>query len=158
MRNPYTLFKKKTGIGLVWYVRFWNEKAQKYTETRSTGVIAEGKKERKREAELKANEILSEIRFETDAADCLFLSYLENFWKHDSAYMKEQANLRKKPLSTYYVHQNAENVKHHIKPYSKFDKVTLRELTAGLVKDWMTWAADNNRSARTINYALSTYA
>ena len=74
MRCPFTLFKKKTGIGLVWYVRFWNEKAQKYSETRSTGIIAEGKKERKREAELKANEMLSEIRFETDAADCLFLN------------------------------------------------------------------------------------
>jgi len=39
---------------------------------KKTGIIAEGKKERKREAELKANEMLSEIRFETDAADCLF--------------------------------------------------------------------------------------
>ena len=156
MRCPFTLFKKKTGIGLIWYVRFWNEKVQKYAETRSTGIIAEGKKERRREAELKAQEILSTIRFEMEAADCPFLSYLEDFWKPDSPYVKEQANLRKKPLSTYYVHQNFTNVRLHIKPFSKFNKITLRELTAGLIKDWMSWADDNERSARTINYALST--
>jgi hypothetical protein len=135
MRNPYTLFKKKTGIGLVWYARFWNEKSQKYSETRSTGIIVEGKKERKREAELKANEMLKEIRFGKDTADQSLLSYLENFWKPDSSYVKECANIKKKPLSTYYVQQNAKNVEIHIKPFSKFKKVTLRELTAGMIKD-----------------------
>jgi len=30
-RNPYTLFKKQTAKGLVWYARFWDEKAQKYS-------------------------------------------------------------------------------------------------------------------------------
>jgi hypothetical protein len=38
MRYPFTLFKKKTGNGLVWYARFWNDKAGKYTETRSSGI------------------------------------------------------------------------------------------------------------------------
>jgi len=110
MRCPFTLFKSKTGIGLIWYARYWNEKAQKYTVARSTGIIAEGKKERRREAELRAKEMLSEIRFETDAADCLFISYLENFWKPDSLYVKEQTTLKKKPLSAYYVQQNEVNV------------------------------------------------
>ena len=106
MRCPFTLFKKKTGI------------------------IAEGKKERKREAELKANKLLSEIRFETNAADRLFLSYLEDFWKPDSPYVKECAVLKKKPLSAYYIHQNDVNVKLHVIPFSKFKKITLRDLTA----------------------------
>ena len=77
MHNPYTIFKKKTGIGLIWYVRFWNEKAQKYTVTRSTEIIAEGKKERRREAELKAKEMFPVICFEAEAADCLFSPGLE---------------------------------------------------------------------------------
>jgi hypothetical protein len=155
-RNPYTLFKSKTGIGLIWYARFWNEKAKKYTLTRSTGIIAEGKKERKREAELKAKEMLSGIRFETDAADCLFISYLEDFWKPDSPYVKECSLIKKKPLSAYYVHQNAVNVKLHIKPFHRFKKTTLRELNSGIIKDWMTWAVDNELSGRTINSVLST--
>jgi integrase len=156
MRCPFYLQKKKTGKGLIWYVRFWNEKEKKYTLTRSTGILAEGKKERKREAELKAKEILSKIRFETDAADRPLLSYLEDFWKPDSPYVKEQANLRKKPLSAYYVHQNAVNVRLHIKPFVKFKEITLRELTAGFIKDWMSWMADNSHSGRTINSVLST--
>jgi len=52
--------------------------------------------------------------------------------------------------------QNEGNVRIHIKPFSKFKKITLREFTAGLIKDWMTWAADNDVSARTINSVLST--
>ena len=156
MRCPFTLFRKDTGIGLIWYVRFWNEKAQKYSTTRSTGVVAEGKKERRREAELRAQEMLSEIRFEMEAADRPLLSYLEDFWKPDSPYVKEQANLRKKPLSAYYVKQNSDYVKNHIKPFLKFKKITLRDLTAGDIKDWMAWMADNSHSGRTINSALST--
>jgi len=156
MRCPFSLYKKQTGSGLTWYVRFWNEKAQKYTLTRSTEIIVEGKKERKREAELKAQKILSDIRFEKEAADRLFIEYLEDFWKTDSPYVKECAVLKKKPLSGYYVHQNAINVELHVKPFSKFKKITLRELTAGIIKDWMAWSSDKNTSARTINSVLST--
>ena len=156
MRCSFYLFKKKTGIGLVWYARFLNERVQKYTVTRSTGIIVEGKKERRREAELKASEILSEIRFETNAADRPFIEYLEDFWKPDSPYVKECAVLKKKPLSAYYIHQNSVNVELHVKSFSRLNKITLRNLTAGFIKDWMTWAADNNLSARTINSVLST--
>ena len=110
MRCPFTLFKKKAGNGLTWYARFWDEKARKYALARSTGIIAEGKKERKREAELKAKEMLAGIRFEMEAADRPLIPYLEDFWKPDSPYVKECAALKKKPLSAYYVRQNAVNV------------------------------------------------
>jgi len=51
MRSSFSLFKKKTGNGLMWYVRFWNEKANDYTIFRSTGILVEGKRERRKEAE-----------------------------------------------------------------------------------------------------------
>jgi len=156
MRNPYTLIRKQTKKGLVWYARFWNEKSQKYSATRSTGIIAEGKKERKREAEMKAREMLSEIRFEADAGDRNFITYLENFWKPDSPYVKECANLKKKPLSVYYVQSNGDNIRLHIKPFTDFKQITLRELTSGLIKDWMTWAVDNELSGRYINNCLNS--
>ena len=150
------MFKKKSEKGLVWYARFWNEKTKKYSETRSTGIIAEGKKERKQEAELKAQSMLSEIRFETEAVDRPFIPYLEDFWTPDSPYVKECTALKKKPLAAYYVHQNVVNVRLHIKPFAGFNKITLRELTAGMIRDWMAWAVDNKLSARTINSVLST--
>jgi site-specific recombinase XerD len=70
--------------------------------------------------------------------------------------VKEQVTIRKTPLSVYYVKQNAVNIRHHIKPYPRFTNLTLRELTAGMVKDWMAWIADKGTSGRTINLALST--
>jgi integrase len=100
--------------------------------------------------------MLSDIRFEMQAADRPLLSYLEDFWKSDSPYVKECANIKKKPLSGYYVHQNAVNVSLHVKPCPRLNKITLRELTAGHIKDWMTWAVDHNLSGRTINSVLST--
>jgi hypothetical protein len=135
MRCPYSLFKKKTGNGLIWYVHFWNEKARDYTIFRSTGVLAEDKRERRSEAETKAREMLKEIRFEMESADHLLISYLEEFWKTDSPYVKEYANIKKKPLSAYYVHQNAVNVRIHIKPSPLLNKITLRNLTAGHIRD-----------------------
>jgi len=156
MRHPFTLFKKKSNKGLIWYARFWDEKTQKYALARSTEIFVEGKKERRREAELKAQEMLSEVRFETDAGDSQFLLYLENFWKPNSPYVKEQATLRKNPLSVYYVKQNAVNIRLHIQDFPKFKKLTMRELTAGIIKDWMAWAADKGVSSRTINLSLST--
>jgi len=156
MRNPYSLYKKQTRQGLVWYVRFWNDRAGQYAGGRSTEILAEGKKERRREAERKAQELLSKIRFETEVADCPFVSYLEGFWKPNSPYVKECASLRKKPLSAYYVRQNEVNVKLHVKPCSKLNRITLRELTAGLIRDWMSWAVDNGLSSRTINSVLSS--
>ena len=51
MRCPFSLYEKQTKKGLVWYARFWNEKARKYTLTRSTEIYVEGKKKRRSEAE-----------------------------------------------------------------------------------------------------------
>jgi len=55
--------------------------------TRSTGILAAGKKERRREAEEKAREMLSSVRFETESRDTPFVKYLENFWKQGSPYV-----------------------------------------------------------------------
>ena len=156
MRSPYTLFKKKAGNGDIWYARYWNPKVKKYTLARSTGIYAEGKKERKREADLKAQEMLPEIRLDMEAVDRPLIPYLEGFWKPDSPYVKECANLKKKPLSAYYVRNNALNIRLHIKPFSGLNKITLRELTAGIIRDWMTWAVDKEMSGRTVNAVLNT--
>jgi len=103
---PLTLFKKQTGKGAIWYARFWDEMSGKYALKRSTGILAEGKKERRREAERKAWKMLSGISFGQKRSDQL----LASFWKPDSPYAKECTLIRKRPLSAYYVLQNAANV------------------------------------------------
>jgi hypothetical protein len=42
----------------VWYARFWDEAAKRYSITRSTGIPAKGKKQRLYEAEQAAREML----------------------------------------------------------------------------------------------------
>ena len=69
---PIHFVQEKIKKGPIWYARFWNEKAKKYTLARSTGIYVEGKKERRKEADLKANEMLSEIRLEMETADSPF--------------------------------------------------------------------------------------
>jgi len=51
MRYPYTLFKVKSRHGTMWHVRFWDEERRRYAHSRTTGVLAEGRKANRREAE-----------------------------------------------------------------------------------------------------------
>jgi len=57
MRYPFTLVKIKSKFGTMWHARFWDESLQKYAHSRSTGILAEGKKERRREAEEAAKQL-----------------------------------------------------------------------------------------------------
>jgi integrase/recombinase XerD len=61
MRRPFSLYKEKTKSGTIWYARFWDETAQKYNRSRSTGVLVEGKKERRYEAEEAARKISEKL-------------------------------------------------------------------------------------------------
>lgn len=61
MRRPFTLYKENTKSGIVWYARFWDETARKYKHSRSTGVLVEGKKERRYEAEEAARKLYAEL-------------------------------------------------------------------------------------------------
>jgi len=110
MHCPFTLFKKQTKKGPVWYARFWDERASKYAHKRSTRVIAEGKKERRYEAERAARKMLPGIKFERVEKKTL-IQYLKDFWAPDSAYAKEAALVKKRPLSAYYIQMNHEDVR-----------------------------------------------
>jgi len=162
MRCPFTLFRKQTKKGAVWYVRFWDERTGTYALKRSTGILAEGKKERRREAERKALEMLSEIRLEQTPPDLFLSAYVAGFWTTDSPYAKECALVRKRPLSAYYVQQNALNALRYVKTFPGFKGLRLRELTSGLIRDWMAWmterkgAAGRMLSGRRINAVVQT--
>jgi hypothetical protein len=156
MRSPFTLYKEKTKTGLVWYARFWDETSRKYALSRSLGVPVEGKRERRREAEEAARSMLPGISLIPEAPDMPFAKYVADFWLPDSPYVRECATVKKKPLSAFYLRVNTANVKLHIEPFSGFQGITLRKLTAGNIRDWQTWAAAQGSSGRTINSVLST--
>jgi hypothetical protein len=138
----------------VWYAHFWDPAAKRYAVTRSTGVFVEGKKQRRYEAEQAARKMLPGIRFKPAAPEEPFIQYVAGFWLPDSPYVQECALVKKKPLAADYVNMNHENVRRHMEPFPGFQGVTLRGLTPGIIRDWMTWAASNGRSGRSINTAL----
>jgi len=90
------------------------------------------------------------------------VEYLTDFWRYDSTYARECAIIRKRPLSAYYVQQNAVNVQRYVKTFPGFVGVRLRELTSGLIRDWMAWMAERKGAAgrmlsgRRINAVVQT--
>jgi integrase len=81
----------------------------------------------------------------------LLLSYLRDFWKPDSPYAQRKAKVEGETLSSEYIHNNARDIERHIAPYPPFEGLTLGDLTAGMIDDWMLWAADRGLSGRRIN-------
>ena len=153
-RKPFTLYKKETQTGPVWYVRFWDETTRRYAVTRSTGIPVEGKKQRRYEAEQAAREMLPNIQFTPMAPEKSFIQYISDFWLPDSVYVTERALVKKQPLSADYITMNHENVRRHMEPFLGFQNITLRGLAAGVIRDWMTWAASNGRTGRSVNTTL----
>jgi hypothetical protein len=150
--ESFSLFKKQTPTGRVWYVKFWNAAAGKYAGHKSLGIAVEGKRERRRESEEAARIILPDIKFSNNTPE-KYLDYVENFWTPDSPYCRA-SHLKKMPLSLSYIKNNHVEVGRHMRPFSGFEGITLQNLTAGLLCDWQLWASDSGMSERKINIVL----
>jgi integrase len=170
MRRPFTLYKENTKSGTFWYARFWDEESQKYKHSRSTGVLVEGKKERRFEAEEAARKLIPEVeaaKAATNAkttqgtnavqtntktiADTTLIEYLESFWKPDSQYANYKKFVEKKPLSLQYIENNHEDIRRHVAPYSGFSGVTVGTLTKPLLREWLIWLASRKAQYRKID-------
>jgi integrase len=151
--ESYSLFRKQTPAGKVWYAKFWDGVSRRYGSVKSTGIPVEGKRERRREAEEAARTMLLEIKL-NHTYDILFLDYVENFWTPESPYCREASCLKKKPLALSYIAMNREAVHLHMRPFPGFAGITLCSLTAGLVRDWQLWGNDRGMSERKINIVL----
>jgi hypothetical protein len=154
-RKPFTLYKKETKTGLVWYARFWDENSRRYAVTRSTGIPVDRKRLRRYDAEQAAREMLPQIRF-TPPVEMPFVQYLQDFWMPGSPYVREAAMIKKRPLSAAYIHMNHEDVRRHIAPFQPFQNITLQKLAPALIRDWMLWATEKGMSGRKINAVLQT--
>ena len=163
MRRPFTLYKEVTKSGTLWYARFWDETVQKYKHSRSTGVLVEGKKERRYEAEEAAKKIYDELivtksqsntaastiglnsstpqQTNTAIANMPLTRYLENFWTPNSEYAQYKRDVKKKPMTLSYIEMNHEDVRRHVQPFEGFDGVTVGTLNKAILKKWMIWLA-----------------
>jgi integrase len=155
-RKPFTLYKKETKSGTVWYVRFWDEAVQRYTVTRSTGVPVEGKKQRRYEAEQAARDMLPGIQFTPAVTEKSFIQYIADFWLPDSPYVRECTLVKKKPLAAAYIDLHHEDVRRHIAPFQLFQGISLRQLTPGLILDWMRWMAEKGVKGGRINKVMQS--
>ena len=153
-RKPFTLYKKETQSGLVWYARFWDETTRRYAVTRSTGVHAEGKRQRRYEAEQAARDMLPGIRFMPKVLEKSFIQYVADFWLPDSPYVQECALVKKKPLAAAYINLHHEDVRRHIEPFPAFQGLGLRQITPGLIRDWMRWMAERGVKGGRINKVM----
>jgi integrase len=100
--------------------------------------------------------MLQTIRFTPEVPDKLFVQYVAGFWTPDSPYIRECAQIKKRPLSAAYIKLHHEDVKRHIEPFPGFRGLTLRSLTSGRIRDWMNWAAEKGMSGRRINTVLQS--
>jgi len=151
----------------MWHARFWDETLQKYAISRSTGVLVEGKKEHRREAEEAARKIYDELaepkpkptatQSETPAAQTQveqpaspkkntvantpLIDYLSNFWTPNSEYAQFKSGVQKHPLTPYYIEMNHEDVRRHVEPFPGFSGVTVGSLNKAILKKWLIWLA-----------------
>ncbi|MDR2210328.1 MAG: hypothetical protein LBO65_02520 [Spirochaetaceae bacterium] len=100
--------------------------------------------------------MLKTIRFRQDAPDRLFVRYIAEFWTPDSPYVRECSQVKKKPLSAGYIKLHHDDVERHIEPFPGFRGVSLQSLTAGVIRDWMTWAVGRGLSGRRVNMVLQS--
>lgn len=88
--NPYSLFKKPSSdcSASTWYARFWDAENKRYFATRSTGILEEGKRERRAEAERIARNMVETVKADAEAKkkppELNLLTYLEACWQPDS--------------------------------------------------------------------------
>jgi len=167
MRCPFTLYKENTKSGKFWYARFWDEEAQKYKHSRSTGVMVEGKKERRYEAEEAARKLIPEVEASKEAkaakatqgtpatqikeksvADTPLLEYLESFWMPDSQYTNYKWNVEKEPLSLEYIQNSHEDIRRHVASYPDFTGITVGTLTKPMLREWLIWLASRKAQYR----------
>ena len=165
MRRPFTLYKEKTMSGTIWYARFWDETAQKYNRSRSTGVLVEGKKERRYDAEEAARKIGEGLaaslcqqketapatspnpttpqqpHTSTAVASMPLIQYLEQFWTSTSEYANFKRDVQKNPLTPYYIAMNHDDVRRHVQPFPGFEGVTVGNLNKAILKKWLIWLA-----------------
>ena len=170
MRYPFTLYKKQSKIGIMWHARIWDETLQRYANSRTTGVLAAGKKENRREAEEAARKLYDEF-FANKAreqniitpltqvfqstptaiinnavANTPLIEYLKYFWTVESEYAIYKRDVKNKALTPDYLKMNHDDIRRHVEPFTGFEGVTVGSLTKAMLKKWLIWLAGRRKT------------
>ena len=157
MRYPYTLFKVKSKIGIMWHARFWDETKQRYAHSKTTGILAEGKKENRREAEDAAKRLYAEYAEQQKVkqqsiynvqtvANIPLIEYLENFWTETSEYTTFKRDTKGESLSSNYIKNSHNAIRLHVKPFPLFTDITVGTLSKAMLKKWMIWLSGRRKT------------
>jgi integrase len=165
MRYPYTLYKVKSKLGIMWHARFWDETLQKYAHSRTTGILAEGKKENRREAEDAAKKLYQDFITQRNEAETIgnvqvtrskpviktvantpLVEYLSDFWTAESEYAKFKRDVKLDPLTPEYIKNNFNDVRRHVQPFEGFEGVTVGSLSKATLKKWLIWLAGRRKT------------
>jgi hypothetical protein len=131
---PYNIYIQHIHNRSLYYVRFWNETEKRWFKTRSTGVPADGKRQRILQADAVAKELLNTIQYTGNMADKNFIDYITLFWSSNSEYLKAKESSNGKPLSSLYILQNEAAIKRHVRPYKPLQNLHVSELTASIIE------------------------
>jgi len=174
MRYPFTLYKVKSKCGIMWHARFWDDTLQKYAHSRTTGVLVEGKREQRREAEEVARKLQGEIKsakipstqpaitqptepltpipqaapINTTVANTPLIEYLFNFWTPESEYARFKRDVKNKALTAYFIGMNHDDIRRHVEPFQGFQGVTVGSLTKAMLKRWLIWLAGRKKTRK----------
>ena len=154
-RAKYSLYKKQTKAGVVWYARFWNDDLEKYTIARSTGIIAAGKKERRGEAEKYVREkLLPEIEKKTELTKQRLIDFLLECWCPDSQMViSKELDLGRK-ISRDYITLNVRAIQKWVIPCAVLTRVTIGKLDKTKIDTWRIWATKEGCGARQLQTTL----
>jgi hypothetical protein len=81
-------------------------------------------------------------------ADTPFIQYLLTFRTSESGYAKYKSGVKKRPLSSYYITMNHDDVARHIAPFPGFAQAKLGSITRKLIKEWLIWMSDRKVKRR----------
>jgi hypothetical protein len=150
----YSLCKKKLKSGgEIWHARFWNPATRRYDRSRSTGVIVEGKKGRRQEADDAARAMLAEFNPPPPSGKS-FLDFLAEFWNANPPYFKEKELTEGRKPSAKHINNNISNLRKHIMPYRGFQGISVGAVKSATLRDWMLYLANKGASPALI-YACS---
>jgi integrase len=155
MRSPFSLFtrtSKETGK-TSWYARFWDEEANRYTQSRALHIPFAGKRNGRDLALYAAKSLAAQIKRDEDP---FLIDFVTAFWAPESRHIKSRAMVDKRPLSTEYLSHNRRSITLYLSPFPGFKALRLSKLKAGIVKDWQLWVMERGGTPRSCNMALQT--
>lgn len=150
----FSLFKRQTKKGLVWHAKFWDFDLEKYTVTKSTGVLVAGKKERRQEALTYATDVLlPQVKKQTAISERRLIDFLLECWEPGSKMIISKETDLDRKIALGYIALNQGAIRKWIIPYS-IAQVKIEKLDEAKIDNWRTQAKKDGCGTRQLQVTL----